>query len=94
MLKLLLLVGIAALVVLWWRGGQQRRRWSMPAEEARALLGVMPSDDAETIRAAHRRLIAKVHPDSGGTPELARRTNIARDVLLAELQRRGNDLTS
>ena len=40
MLKLLLLAGLAVLVVLWWRGGQQRKRWTMSADEARALLGV------------------------------------------------------
>lgn len=89
--KLLTLVVLAGLLVAWWRGGQQRRRLTMPLGEARALLGVTPSDDAETIRAAHRRIIARVHPDAGGTPELARRTNIARDVLLADLVRRGND---
>lgn len=83
--KLLTLLALAALVVIWWRGNQQRRRVTMPLREARALLGVRENDDEATIRAAHRRLIAKVHPDSGGTPELARRTNIARDVLLAHL---------
>jgi DnaJ homolog subfamily C member 19 len=91
MLKIILLLVLAALVVAWWRGGQQRKRWTMPADEARALLGVSPDDDADAIRAAHRRIIAKVHPDQGGTPELARRTNIARDVLLAELRRSRND---
>lgn len=87
MLKIILLLGLAALVFVWWKGSQQRRRDSMPVGEARALLGVGPDDDVEAVRAAHRRLIAKVHPDSGGTPELARRTNLARDVLLAELRR-------
>jgi DnaJ homolog subfamily C member 19 len=91
MLKIILLLVLAALVFAWWRGGQQRKRWTMPADEARALLGVSPDDDADAIRAAHRRIIAKVHPDQGGTPELARRTNIARDVLLAELRRSRND---
>jgi hypothetical protein len=89
MLKLLLLAALLALIILWWRGGQQRKL--MGADEARALLGVSASDDADTIRAAHRRLIAKVHPDQGGTPELARRTNMARDVLLAELSHRSRD---
>ena len=91
MLKLLILLALAALLLLWWKGGQQRRRKLMPVAEARALLGVSESDDVEAVRAAHRRLIAKVHPDQGGTPELARRTNIARDVLLAELTRNRND---
>jgi DnaJ homolog subfamily C member 19 len=71
MLKIILLLVLAALVVAWWRGGQQRKRWTMPADEARALLGVSPDDDADAIRAA--------------------RTNIARDVLLAELRRSRND---
>ena len=90
MLKLLILLAVAALVFAWWSGSNQRRR-QMPLDEARALLGVTPDDDAETVRAAHRRLIARVHPDSGGTPELARRTNEARDVLLSELTHRRND---
>lgn len=91
MLKLLLVAGVVVWLVFWMKGKQQRQRFSMPADEARALLGVRESDDAETIRAAHRRLIARVHPDQGGTPELARRTNMARDVLLAELSRKRND---
>ena len=90
MIKFLLLLGLVALVILWWRGGGSKRKL-MPPDEARALLGVSDSDDAETIRAAHRRLIARVHPDAGGTPELARQTNMARDVLLAELSRTRND---
>jgi DnaJ homolog subfamily C member 19 len=91
MLKLVLFLGLIALAIFWWRGGQQRRRNWMPADEARALLGVAPGDDAEAIRAAHRRLIARVHPDQGGTAELARRTNMARDVLLAELSHRSRN---
>ncbi len=51
--------------------------------EARAVLGVGPDADDDAIRAAHRRLVAGVHPDRGGSAELARRVNAARDVLLA-----------
>ncbi len=50
--------------------------------EARAVLGVGAGADAETIRAAHRRLVAAVHPDRGGSADLTRRINAARDVLL------------
>jgi DnaJ homolog subfamily C member 19 len=85
--KLLTLIALAALLIAWWRGRSRR----MPVGEARALLGVTADDDADAIRAAHRRLIAKVHPDAGGTAELARRTNMARDTLLAELRRLRND---
>ena len=51
--------------------------------KARALLGVGPDADAGQIRAAHRRLIASVHPDRGGTEALAAQLNAARDLLLA-----------
>lgn len=50
--------------------------------DARAVLGVEAGADAEAIRAAHRRLAAGVHPDRGGSAELARRVNAARDLLL------------
>ena len=51
-------------------------------KEARAILGVDTKADADAIRAAHRRLVSAVHPDRGGSAELARRINAARDVLL------------
>ena len=54
----------------------------MPEDEARAVLGVGPTADAEAIRAAHRRLVSAVHPDKGGSAELTRRINAARDTLL------------
>lgn len=54
----------------------------MPEDEARAVLGVGPAADADTIRAAHRRLVSAVHPDKGGSAELTRRVNAARDTLL------------
>lgn len=57
-------------------------------QEARALLGVGPDADAEAIRAAHRRLIAKIHPDAGGTQALAEKINEARAVLLGNLNER------
>jgi len=60
----------------------------MDMDEARRVLGVAPGADVDAIRAAHRRLVAKVHPDQGGSAELAGRVNAARDILLAELQTR------
>ncbi|HKY81374.1 MAG TPA: J domain-containing protein [Sphingobium sp.] len=56
--------------------------------KARALLGVPADADASEIRAAHRRLIASVHPDRGGTEALAAQINAARDLLLAESTRK------
>ena len=56
--------------------------------DARRLLGVGPDADARAIRAAHRRLIASVHPDKGGTEALAAQINAARDLLIKEIAKR------
>lgn len=77
-LPLLLALGLAGWV--WWKSTRDK----MPAAEARRLLELPDGADADAIRAAHRRLIARVHPDAGGSAELARRVNAARDVLIAE----------
>jgi hypothetical protein len=53
--------------------------------DALALLGLEADADEETIRAAHRRLIAKTHPDAGGTQALAEKINQARDILLRNI---------
>jgi DnaJ family protein C protein 19 len=51
---------------------------------ARAVLGVGRDADAAAIRAAHRRLVTGVHPDRGGSADLTRRINAARDLLLRD----------
>ncbi|QLC22323.1 DnaJ domain-containing protein [Parasphingopyxis sp. CP4] len=83
LLALICFSGVAA-----WAAyrSQQFRRAMMPVAEARELLGVGEDADKATIRAAHRRLIAKVHPDAGGSAELARRVNAAREILLSEVR--------
>ena len=81
---------IAGAGVAWWI--YRKRKGQRPAAsvvaDARSLLELPPDADAEAIRAAHRRLIAQVHPDAGGSAELARRVNAARDILLSELNRK------
>jgi hypothetical protein len=59
-------------------------RGGMTRAEAARLLGVAEDADAATIKAAHRRLMMKVHPDHGGTDELAARLNDAKRVLLGD----------
>lgn len=84
--KLLVLAALAAGIWIWWRRNQ-RTSPRMNAAEARALLGVGEGATLKDIREAHRRLIARVHPDAGGSAELATRVNAARDALVAELNR-------
>jgi len=55
---------------------------SRTVRDARALLGLETGADEQAIRAAHRRLITKTHPDAGGTQALAEKINEARDILL------------
>jgi hypothetical protein len=53
--------------------------------DARSLLGASIHDDADIIRARHRKLIAASHPDVGGNKDRASALNEARDLLLAHL---------
>lgn len=84
-----LLAAAAVAATSWWvwREGLRARVSAMPVDEAeaRATLGVGPSATRADIIAAHRRLIASVHPDRGGSADLARRVNAARDRLLKGL---------
>jgi hypothetical protein len=54
---------------------------SMSREEAAAILGVSISATAGDVRAAHKRLMQKLHPDRGGSDPLAKQINRAKDVL-------------
>lgn len=82
MAKLILFVAVIAAAIWWF---SRSKSAAMTEREARAVLGVGDEADAETIRAAHRRLVAAVHPDKGGSAELTQRLNVARDVLLKRL---------
>ena len=78
------LIAAAILAAIWYFFFKPRPRPTplLPLDEARAILGVSAEADAEAIRAAHRRLVTALHPDKGGSAELTRRINAARDSLL------------
>ena len=81
MIKILFFVGlIAALYFLAKRALSSSS--PMGKGEAAKLLGVASDADPDAVLEAHRRLIAKVHPDAGGNAELAARINQARDTML------------
>ncbi len=83
---------LAAIVMLVWRLMTGRWPWQPKIDAhqrklagARALLGVRADADRGTIMAAHRRHIAEVHPDRGGTDARVHEADAARDLLLAQI---------
>lgn len=76
-----------------WRAGGERQGQSgagaaagggqaMTREEAYAILGLQPGADDQAVKNAHRQLMARFHPDRGGSDYLAALINHARDMLL------------
>ena len=97
MIKLLWLVVLASIACRlvagrWpWQfigavGGSGSRQ-----ERARRLLGVSQQATRQDVLEAHRRLVATVHPDRGGTNAGVHEANEARDILLAELEDRSEN---
>ncbi len=57
---------------------------AMSVEEAWRVLGLEPGASRDEIKKTHRRLIAGLHPDRGGSDYLAAKINQAKDVLLGK----------
>jgi hypothetical protein len=85
--KLLLALIVIGMIYSWLRRGAVSGSNMRPAE-ARELLNIHVGATADEIKAAHRRMMTRVHPDAGGSAGLATRVNAARDTLMAELKRR------
>jgi DnaJ family protein C protein 19 len=89
LIRLLLLAGV---IVLGFKLFTGRWPWepkgatrAQAVSRARRLLGVSANASREDILAAHKRLVAMVHPDRGGTSGQVHEASAARDLLLAEL---------
>ena len=71
-----------------WRNSRQEQSQqstdpgNMARAEALKVLGLQEGAGVDEIKAAHRRLMANVHPDHGGSDYLAQQINRAKDVLL------------
>lgn len=65
--------------------GQNNAQASMSVEEACEILGVTDNASKQEITYAHRKLMARLHPDKGGSTFLATRVNVAKDTLIAHL---------
>lgn len=93
MTKLILLAAVVAFGCKMLFG---RWPWDFFAPSARSneirraqtLLGLSGSPTRDQVIEAHRRLVAQVHPDRGGSAELVYEANAARDILLDRLGRR------
>lgn len=87
------LIWLIALGCIAWRvftgrwpwANKPRVRQSFALAHARQVLGVEAGASRQQIIDAHRRRIAAVHPDRGGSSEQVHEANAARDLLLAEL---------
>lgn len=91
MIRFIVLLALAAVV---WRYVIGRWPWQARLAgttrqqslfKARKLLGVGERASRDEIVEAHRRRMALVHPDRGGTAGQVHEANAARDLLLAEL---------
>ncbi len=66
------------------RAGRSRKQGDMTRQEALEALGLKDGASADEIKAAYKRLMARCHPDTGGSDWMAAKLNEAKRVLLGE----------
>lgn len=64
------------------QSGGKAPQATMSAKQAREILGVPEAATKKEINAAYKKLMAKNHPDTGGSTFLAAQINEAREVLI------------
>jgi hypothetical protein len=66
--------------------GGTPRQGGMSEDEAYEVLGLHKGASRDDVMRSHRSLIKKLHPDHGGSTDLAARVNEAKDVLMRRHQ--------
>ncbi|MEO0591587.1 MAG: molecular chaperone DnaJ [Pseudomonadota bacterium] len=91
MLRFAIILAIVCLLYRWAMGQWPWQTLKLPPTraqvlaDARKLLEVEPDASRQTIIGAHKRRIAKIHPDRGGSGDAVHEANEARDLLLGAL---------
>lgn len=91
MMRWIVLAAVVSVVCRWllgkwpWQYLRPRSMRNQALSRARRLLAVREGARREDIVEAHRRLLAMVHPDRGGTNAQVHEANAARDLLLDQL---------
>ena len=91
LIKIAVLLALVCVLCRWavgkwpWQYMENAPSRAQALRNARDLLEVEASADRAQILAAHKRRIAMVHPDRGGSNVQVHQANDARDLLLAEL---------
>ena len=62
--------------------GRSRSGGAMSEDEAYEILGLQKGATRDDVVRSHRTLMKKLHPDHGGSTDLAARVNEAKDVLM------------
>ena len=89
MIRLLLLAAVLVygfkLVMGRWPWEPKVATRAQAVFRARKLLGVSAAASREDVLTAHKRLVALVHPDRGGSNAQVHEANAARDLLLDQI---------